>query len=61
MPGAESAVSDKGVDQAVYDQVDGGEGGVAVSDPTYMEVGAGGGEKALELKENVSYGTHMHS
>ena len=27
----------------VYEQVDGGEGGVAVSDPTYMEVGAGGG------------------
>ena len=27
----------------MYEQVDGGEGGVAVSDHTYMEVGAGAG------------------
>ncbi len=36
-----------------YEEVD-GEGVVAVSDPTYMEVGAGGGgENKIELKENV--------
>ena len=52
--GAESAASAGGEGQAVYEQVDGGEGGVAVSDPTYMEVGAGGGN-ALELKKNEAY------
>ncbi len=52
--GAESAVSAGGEGQAVYEQV--GEGGVAVSDPTYMEVGAGGGGNTLELKENEAYG-----
>ena len=40
--------------QAVCEQVDGGEGGVAVSGPTYMEVGAGG--NTLELKSNEAYG-----
>ena len=39
----------------------GGEGGVAVSDPTYMEVGAGGGGggggggNTFQLKENEAY------
>ena len=46
----------------VYEEVDGNEGGVAVlggdkvSDPTYMEVGEGGG-KTFQLKENEAYGT----
>ena len=40
-----------------YKQVDTGEGGVAVSDPTYMEVGAAEG-KTFELKHNEAYGTH---
>ena len=40
--GAETGTSAGGEGQ-VYEQVDGGEGGVAMSDPTYMEVGAGGG------------------
>ena len=55
--GAESAASAGGEGQAVYEQVDGGKGGVAVSGPTYMEVGAGGGnpKDALELKENEAY------
>ena len=41
----------------VYEQVDGGEGGVAVSDPTYMEVGegGGGGGNTFQLKENELY------
>ena len=39
-----------------YEQMDMGEGGVAVSDPTYMEVGAAEG-KAFELKENEAYAT----
>ena len=38
-------------------EMDTGEGGVAVSDPTYMEVGAAEG-KTFELKENEAYGTH---
>ena len=36
---------------------DTGEGGVAVSDPTYMEVGAAEG-KTFELKQNVAYALH---
>ena len=46
----------------VYEEVGGDEGGVAVlggeevSDPTYMEVGEGGG-KTFQLKENEAYGT----
>ena len=40
-----------------YEQVGGGKGGVALSDPTYMEVGErGGGEgKTFQLKENEAY------
>ena len=46
----------------VYEEVGGDEGGVAVlggeevSDPTYIEVGEGGG-KTFQLKENEAYGT----
>ena len=46
----------------VYEEVGGDEGGVAVvggkevRDPTYMEVGEGGG-KTFQLKENEAYGT----
>ena len=40
--GAETGTSAGGEGQ-VYEQVDGGEGGMTVSDPTYMEVGGGGG------------------
>ena len=39
-----------------YEQMDTGEGGVAVSDPTYMEVGAAK-EKTFELKQNEAYAT----
>ena len=60
--GAETGTSAGGEGQ-VYEQVDGGEGGVAVSDPTYMEVGAGGGGgggggNTFQLKENEAYATH---
>ena len=37
--------------------MDTGEGGVAVSDPTYMEVGAAEG-KMFQLKQNVAYAIH---
>ena len=43
----------------VYEQVGESEGGVAVSDPTYMEVGAGEGRgNIFQLKENEAYVTH---
>ena len=35
--------------------MDTGEGGVAMSDPTYMEVGAAEG-KTFELQQNEAYG-----
>ena len=57
-PGAESALSAKGDGQAVYENVDDCKGGVAVRDPTHIEAVAGEGEQALELKENLCYGTH---
>ena len=62
--GAETGTSAGGEGQ-VYEQVDGGERGVAVSDPTYMEVGAGGGGgggggNTFQLKENEAYVTHRH-
>ena len=39
-------------------EVDTVEGGVAVSDPTYMEAGAAE-EKTFELKQNEAYGAHI--
>ena len=54
--GAESAASAGGEGPAVYEQVDGDEGGR--NDPTYMEVGAGGGgTNTMELKQNEAYAT----
>ena len=60
--GAETGTSAGGEGQ-VYEQVDGGEGDVAVSDPTYMEVGTGGGGgggggNTFQLKENEAYAVH---
>ena len=60
--GAETGTSAGGEGQ-VYEQVDGSEGGVAVSDLTYMEVGAGGGRRGgggntFLLKENEAYAVH---
>ena len=44
-------------DRHLNEEMDVGEGGVATSDPTYMEVGAAEG-KTFELKQNEAYGTH---
>ena len=47
-----------------YEQMDGGggEGGVAVSEPTYMEVIAGEGEdNDFHFKENISYASHSQA
>jgi hypothetical protein len=44
-----------------YEEVDRGEGGVAMSDPVYTEVGGGGGggggggEASFHLKNNAAY------
>ena len=55
--GAETGTSaGEGGEGQEYEQVDVGEGGVAVSDPTYMEVGAAEG-KMFELKQNEAYAT----
>ena len=42
--------------------MDGGRGGVAVSDPTYMEVHGGGGRggNTFQLKENEAYASTIH-
>ena len=50
-PGATSA----GGEGQEYEEVDGGKGGVAVSDPTYMEVGERRGGNTFQLKENEAY------
>ena len=55
--GAETGTSAGGEGQE-YEEVDGGKGGVAVSDPTYMEVDGGGGGRGgntFQLKENEAY------
>ena len=38
-----------------YEEVDGGKGGAAVSDPTYMEVGERRGGNTFQLRENKAY------
>ena len=59
--GAETETSAGGEGQQ-YEEVDGGRGGVAVSDPTYMEVNGGGGrgENMFQLKENEAYASTIH-
>ena len=52
--GAETATSVGGEGQE-YEEVDGGKGGVAVSDPTYMEVGERRGGNTFQLRENKAY------
>ena len=55
--GAETGTSAAGEGEGQeYEQMDMGEGGVAMSDPTYMEVGAAEG-KTFELKQNEAYAT----
>ena len=55
--GAETGTSAGEGEGQEYEQMDTGKGGVPVSDPTYMEVGATEG-KTFELKQNESYDTH---
>ena len=55
-PGGASA---GGVGQE-YEEVDGGRGGVAVNDPTYMEVGGRQGGNTFKLKENEAYASTTH-
>ena len=46
-----------------YEEVDGGKGGVAVGDPTYMEVGERRAGNTFQLRENEAYASqvmHMH-
>ena len=60
--GAETGTSAGGEGQE-YEEVDGGKGGAAVSDPTYMEVDGGrgrGGGNTFQLKENEAYASTMH-
>ena len=56
--GAETGISAGEGEGQEYEQMDTGEGGVAVSGPTYMEVGAAE-KKTFELKKNEAYGTHF--
>ena len=51
-PGTTTSAGGEGQE---YEEVDGGKGGVAVSDPTYMEVGERRGETTFQLKENEAY------
>ena len=57
--GAETGTSAGEGEGQEYEQMDTGEGGVAVSDPTYMEVGAAEG-KTFELKQNEAYATQQN-
>ena len=57
--GAETGASAGGVGQE-YEEVDSGRGGVAVSDPTYMEVDGRGGGNTFQLKENEAYASTIH-
>ena len=58
--GAETATSAGGEGQE-YEEVDGGKGGVAGSDPTYMEVeDRKGVTRTFQLKKNEAYATTTH-
>ena len=53
-PGGTETASSAGGEGQEY-EVDGGKGGVAVSDPTYMEVGERKGGNTFKLRENEAY------
>ena len=62
-PGGAEAGTSAGGEGQEYEEVDGGRGGVAVSDPTYMEVDGGGGRgggNTFQLKENEAYASTIH-
>ena len=54
IPGGAETGTSAGREEQDYEEVGGDEGGVAVSDPTYMEVEEGGGN-TFQLKENEAY------
>ena len=43
-----------------YEEVDGGNEGVAVGDPTYMEVGERRAGNTFQLRENEAYASTIH-
>ena len=62
-PGEAETGTSAGGEGHEYEEVDGGGGGVAVSDPTYMEVDGGGGRgggNTIKLKENEAYASTIH-
>ena len=62
-PGRAETGTSAGGEGQEYEEVDGGRGGVAVSDPTYMEVDGGrgrGGGNTFQLKENEAYASTIH-
>ena len=59
-PGGTETVSSAGGEGQEYEEVDGGMGGVAVSDPTYMEVGERRGGNTFQLKDNEAYASTIH-
>ena len=54
-PGGTETATSVGGEGQEYEEVDGGKGGVAASDPTYMEVGERGGGNIFQLRENEAY------
>ena len=59
-PGGTETATSAGGEGQEYEEVDGGKGGVAVSDPTYMEVGGKGGGNIFQLRENEAYASTTH-
>ena len=57
-PGGTETATSVGGEGQEYEEVDGGKGGVAVSDPTYMEVRDRRG--AFQLKKNEAYVSTTH-
>ena len=60
-PGGTETATSAGGEGQEYEEVDGGKGGVAVSDPTYMEVGERRGGNTFQLKENEAYASTTHN
>ena len=60
IPGGTETATSVGGERQEYEEVDGGKGGVAASDSTYMEVGERGGRNTFQLRENEAYATTTH-
>ena len=59
-PGGTETATTAGGEGQEYEEVDGGKGGVTVSDPTYMEVGERRGGNTFQLRDNEAYASTMH-